>query len=247
MSIGQTIANLFGGGQANQAPAQAPIQQAQPTPPGNIPAEQTTAMQSAPGNVNAPASSTPSGLDQFNEIWKPVESPEGGTNNSLFNVDPKQLMEAAAKVDFSKSLNPQLVQAVAAGGEGALKALPQLMNAMSQTVYAQNAMTTTKIIEQAVKQTRDSIMADLPQHIKLQSLNDGLRQSNPALNHPAAAPILGALQQQLTVKYPNASASELQTMATQYLEAFTGTMQKPQAPQTKPANGEQDWSAFLNS
>ena len=41
MSIGQAIANLFGGGQApvQQAQPQQP-QQAQPTPPGNIPPNQ---------------------------------------------------------------------------------------------------------------------------------------------------------------------------------------------------------------
>ena len=246
MSIGPTIANLFSG-----APAPAPVQNAAPTP-GNTPAQPTPAMQSDPNNINAPAATTQNqeltGFDKFNDIWKPVESPAGDPNKGLFNVDPKQLMEAAQKVDFSKSINPAHLQAISQGGEPAMAALSQMMNSVSQTVYAQNAMTTAKIVEQAVKQTRESIMKDLPQHIKLQAVNDNLRTENPALNHPAAAPILGALQQQLTVKYPNASATEIAGMAKQYLEGFAGTFAK--APeqntqsQTKP--GETDWTAYLS-
>jgi len=252
MSIGQTIANLFGGASQAAAPQIQTPAQGQPTQPGNLPAQQTPAMASDPSNPNIPANGNPApepvALDQFKDIWNPVQSPAADGNKNLFNVDPKQLMEAASKVDFSKSLNPQLIQAVVAGGEDALKALPQLMNAMSQTVYAQNAMTTTKIVEQAVKQSREDFMKELPQHIKLQSVNDSLRNSNPALNHPAAAPILGALQQQLTVKYPNATPTELQQMASQYLDAFAGAMQKPQQPnQTQANSGEQDWSAYLSS
>lgn len=250
MSIGQTIANLFGGAQSAPAAQSAPVQTAAPTP-GNTPPQATPEMASDPNNINAPAQTTQvqeaNGFDKFNDIWKPVESPAGEANSNLFNVDPKQLMEAAQKVDFSKAINPQHLQAIAAGGENAMAALSQVMNSVSQTVYAQNAMTTAKIVEQAVKQTRDSIMKDLPQHIKLQAVNDNLRTENPALNHPAAAPILGALQQQLTVKYPNASATEIAGMAKQYLEGFAGTFAKP-APQNQPETkpGETDWTTFLN-
>lgn len=248
MSIGQTIANLFGGGQPS---APAPQLQTPAPQPGNLPAQPAPAMQSDPNNINAPAQTTANqeltGFDKFNDIWKPVESPAGDPNQSLFNVDPKQLMEAAQKVDFSKAINPAHLQAISAGGDDAMKALSQVMNSVSQTVYAQNAMTTAKIVEQAVKQTRDSIMKDLPQHIKLQAVNDNLRTENPQLNHPAAAPILGALQQQLTVKYPNASANEIAGMAKQYLEGFASTFAKPVAQTDTKQSGDTDWTAYLNS
>jgi len=246
MSIGQAIASLFSG-----APAPAPQAQAAPQP-GNLPPQPAQAMQSDPNNINAPAQATANqeatGFDKFNDIWKPVESPAGDPNASLFNVDPKQLMAAAQKIDFSSAISPTQLQAISQGGEGAVKAFAQAMNSISQTVYAQNAMTTTKIVEQATKQAREAMLKELPQHIKLQAVNDNLRTENPALNHPAAAPILGALQQQLTVKYPNASATEISSMAKQYLEGFAGTFAKQpdQNNQTQAKPGETDWSAYLS-
>lgn len=245
MSIGQTIANLFGGAAAQ------PAQPATPQP-GNLPAQPAPAMASDPSNVNAPAATTATqeatGFDKFNDIWKPSESPAADPNASLFNVDPKQLMAAAQKIDFSSAINPQQLQAISAGGPDAVKAFAQAMNAVSQTVYAQNAMTTTKIVEQATKQAREAMIRELPQHIKLQAVSDNLRTENPALNHPAAAPILGALQQQLTVKYPNASASEISGMAKQYLEGFAGTFAKQpdQTSQSQTKPGETDWTSYLN-
>ncbi len=249
MSVGQMLSNLFGGAQNPQAQQQ-PQAQPQPTPPGNIPVQQTAAMQSDPNNINVPAQTTQAqveGLDKFTDLWKPAESPSGQQPSQLFNVDPKQLMEAASKVDFSKAINPNHLQAISAGGEDAMKALSQVLNQVSQTVYAQNAMTTTKIVEQAVKQTRDSIMADLPQHIKLQAASDSLRNDNPALNHPSAAPIIGALQQQLAVKFPNASATELATMAKNYLTDFASVAApRPTQTQEQSSSKETDWSAYLS-
>lgn len=254
MSIGSIMSNLFGGGTANAAPA--PQQMPQP---GNFPTAPTPGMASDPNNVNAPAASTnaqatattpaPEGLDKFNDLWKPVESPAGDPAPSMFNVKPEQLMDAARKIDFTKVMNPQQLQAVAQGGEGAVTAMAQIMNTVAQTVYAQNAHATTKIVEQAVNQAKEAMRSELPQHIKLQNVSESIRTSNPALNHPAAAPIMGALQQQLTLKYPNATAAEISTMATDYLSNFASQF-APKAPQQSKtdaqAAGNFDWDAWAN-
>lgn len=251
MSIGQAIANLFGGGSQNNQQQQAPAQQAQPTPPGNIPPNQNPQQVSDPSNPNVPAQTTTeqnkTGLDAFNDIWKPAESPAGAAPTDFLNVDPKQLMEAASKVDFSKVINPASLQAISAGGEDAMKAFAAAMNQVAQATYAQSTMATAKIVQQAVAKTKESIMSDLPQHIKLQNVDNNLRTENPALNHPAAAPILGALQQQLTVKYPNATSAELTKMAQDYLSNFA-QMAMPASKQNQTqtqASNEPDWDAWL--
>ena len=253
MSIGSMMANLFGGGQPQQ-----PQQQQMPQP-GNLPAQQTPAMQSSPANPNVPAGQTdpapanpatnaqPEGLDRFNDLWKPVESPAGGAPDPLFNVDPKQLMEAAKKIDFTKVIQPTQLQAIAQGGEQAVSAFAQALNTVAQTVYAQNAHATAKIVEQAVAKSQEAIRSELPQHIKRQTVSDSLRTDNPALSHPAAAPILGALEQQLTMKFPNATAPEIKAMATDYLTSFAGTFQKPASQQTQSAQTNQgmDWDSWI--
>ena len=246
MSVGQMFQNLFGG-----APASQP---ANPMPqPGNLPAAPAPGMAADPANPNVPAAQTnaPSapleGLDKFNDLWKPAESPAGDTSNPMFNVDPKQLMDAAKKIDFAKVIQPAQLQAISQGGEGAVQAFAAAMNQVAQTVYAQSAHATSKIVEQAITNSQTQFLNELPQHIKRQSVSETLRADNPALTHPAASPILGALEQQMTQKFPNASSMEISRMAQEYLVSFSNAMQKP-APAPTPSSGSKDadWSAYLS-
>lgn len=253
MSIGSVMSSLFGGGQSQAATQQ----QAQPSQPGNFPANQTPAMASDASNVNAPAQTTsqtsaagPQGLDKFNDLWKPSESPAGAAPEALINVKPEQMMEVAKKIDFTKVMNPEQLQAVAAGGQGAVAAMAQIMNSVAQTVYAQNMHATKTMVEQAVQKNQEQFMTQLPQHIKLQNVSESIRGENPAFNHPAAAPIMGALQQQLTTKFPNATAAEIASMAKEYMTGFANTLQPKQTQsQTQSeaqAAGNFDWDAWAN-
>ena len=252
MSIGSMMSQLFGGAQP-----QAASQPAQPTP-GNIPPQATAAMAAAPGNPNAPANSVPAdggqgqqnlqpeGLDKFNDLWKPVESPPGAGPDPMFNVKPEQLMEAARKIDFTKVIQPAQLDAIAQGGQGAVQAFAQALNTVAQTVYAQNAHATTKIVEQAVNKARDDFRASIPNEVRQLSVTDSLRSSNPALSHPAAAPILGALGQQLSVKYPNASPSEIQKMAGEYLSSFASAMNPPASQTDSQSSANSfDWDKYV--
>ena len=106
------------------------------------------------------------------------------------------------------------------------------------------------MVEQAVAKAREQFNADIPAHVKKLQVSDTLRQENPVFNHPAASPILGAIESQLTVKYPNASASEITTMAKQYLEGFATAVTAPAAAKAATAaaavkaKSETDWSNF---
>jgi len=248
MSIGEMFSNLFSGAPAApQQQAQAP---AQPQP-GNLPEQMTAGMQSAPGNVNTPATGNPppaEGLDKFNDLWKPAESASNGQPNGMFNVDPKQLMDAAKKIDFTKVIQPAQLQAIAAGGPDAMNAFAQALNSVAQTVYAQNAHATAKIVEQAIGKSQDAMRLEMPGQIKRLNVSESLRAENPALTHPAASPILGALEQQMTQKFPNASSMEISKMAQEYLVSFSKAMQKPEqqaAPGTSTGSKDADWSAYL--
>lgn len=121
----------------------------------------------------------------------------------------------------------------------------QALNKVAQTVYAQNAMATSKIVEQALGNAKTAWTSELPGFIKSQNVSETLRTENPAFNHPAASPILGALQQQLNVKFPNASSQEIASMAKSYLGQFAQAVSPQQSQQSaKPEDGV-DWTKFL--
>ena len=257
MSIFST---LFGGG----TPAPATPAAATPAPataqpganqPGQIPPATTAATNATPGTapngvIPEGATATPaSPLDQFNDLWKPSEN--NGEPQPLINVDPKALADAAKKTDFTKMISPEQLSAIGQGGEAAVQAFAQAMNSVAQGVYAQSAFATTKIVQQAVNKAREQFQAELPAHVKKLNVSENLRGENPAFAHPAASPILGALEIQLTQKHPNASAGEITQMAKQYLETFAGAINAPKAAAEaeatrKAANSkETDWNSFL--
>lgn len=245
------FSNLFGGGNTQTTAAPAP--QTPPPQQGNIPAAPT--MDTNPANPAAPVQQQgqqpqqePQGLDQFTDLWKaPEQSSQTPANQALLNVDPQKLMEAAGKVDFAKVIPQESLQAISAGGPEAMQHFAQALNKVAQTVYAQNAMATSKIVEQALGNAKSAWSAELPNFIKSQNVSETLRAENPAFNHPAASPILGALQQQLTVKFPNASSQEIASMAKTYLGQFASAVNGPQNQnnQSQSQDDGVDWTKFL--
>lgn len=246
--IMQMFTNLMGGS-APAAPA------SQPTPPGQIPSTAAATAATPPGtapNGTVPPTTEPNPnatpLDAFSKLWETDPNAATPANTSVFGeVDPKKFMEAAGKVDFAKAIKPEMLQAIQAGGEDGMKAFAAAMNSVAQNVYAQASFASTKITEQAMQKAREAFIAEIPQHIRSSTASESLRAENPIFSHPAAAPILEAVQSRMQVKFPNASAAELTAMAKTYLENFAAGVspQKPKAGD-KPEDKNTDWSTFLD-
>jgi hypothetical protein len=187
-------------------------------------------------------------MDQFKSLWEPTVTQGVDTTlpqNIFSGADPVKMLEAARKVDFSKSIPPDVLSKITAGGPDAAAAFSQALNDVSQRAYAQSSFASTKMIEQALAKFQEGIDNRLPGQIKKHAVSDSIRESNPALQHPAAAPIMEALQSQMAVKYPNATVSEIKDMASQYLTAFAGSA----LPQKKadPVPASENWDSFFSA
>lgn len=190
-------------------------------------------------------------LDTFKDIWQtPTNTPTDSDGSVYSQVDPQKLMESAGKVDFAKAVTPEQLKAIATGGEGAVAAFAAAMNKVAQSVYAQSAFATTKIVDQALQKQQTSFDARLPSLVKKLSVNENLQDQNPLLSNPALTPLVSALSEQLVRKNPNATSSEIQSQVNDYFAAL-GTSFAPKPPETpatraaaKAAKAE-DWSAFL--
>ena len=235
-------------GQPNGAPAaNSPSQAAAPGQP--LPGTSATPG-TAPNGV-VPEGAAVSPLDTFKDIWQTAANPADDTSGPMFSgVDPQKLMESAGKVDFAKAVTPEQMQAIAAGGEGAVKAFAESMNKIAQTVYAQSAFATTKIVDQAMERQQQNFAKNLPSMVKKFSVNENLQAENPLLSNPALTPLVSALSEQLVRKNPNATSGEIQQQVNDYFAAL-GTSFAPKAPETpqsraaaKAAKSE-NWDAFL--
>jgi hypothetical protein len=236
--------------------------QPQPGSPGNIPAPQGSPTAQSNGtapNGIVPAPATPTTpapatnpLDEFSKMWEAPTNAEGKpippANTELFTVDHKQLMEAAGKVDFSKTLSPELLAKINAGGEGATTALLEAMNKTSQQVYAQSAIATSEIVKEAIRKSTEASEKLFADKVKNLNISESLREQNAVFSHPAAAPVLSAIQERLTIKNPGASTAEIKEMANKYLSSFADALAPKTAPVVTPGNKgatETDWSTFL--
>lgn len=206
-----------------------------------------TPAPATPTPAPTPASEVPvSPLDSFNKLWEttpidPAAPPEPGKFFS--SADPAKMLASARKVDFAKSISPELLEKMAAGGQDSKAAFAAALNEVGQRAYAQATLAATQIADASIKNYSDGSASRLPSLIKQHSVAETIRNSNPLLQHPAAAPILDALQSQLTVKYPQATVKEIEAFASEYLKAFSAAANP--VPETKVPASE-DWSTFEN-
>lgn len=245
---------IFG---AKTAPANTPNQPAavQPNPTNNPAQNQPIATAAATPGTDAngvvPPGAAEAPLDKYKDLWQPVvhdEKNPAPQNQGPAPVDPQKLMEAAAKVDFSKIVNQDMLAKIAGGGEEAAAAFVQALNLTAQTVYGQSAVTTAKIVEQAVSQARDDFASQIPGMLRNQNIKSRVFEDNPAFNNPAVAPLIEAQVQQLSLKYPKATPAELNGMAKEYLAGVAGLINPPKADASAKgktsAQGE-DWDAYM--
>src|SRR5512139_2024705 len=225
---------------APTAPAQAPATPAAPAAPNTD--------GSTPPN-NAPvAAATP--LDAFGTLWQ--TDPNAGNQpppGAFPGLDAKTVFEASKKANFASAATAEQYQAIAAVGDGAIKAMQEVSNASTQAVFAQNTLATAKLIEQALTKTRAEMDAQLPGLVKRHTAADSLQTENPALSHPAAQPIISAIQAQMALKHPEATASQLAQMSKEYLANFANLAKTPDAPAAATKTNKQpeiDWDQWAN-
>lgn len=232
MSLGQTFSRIFGTG--NTAP-DVPVPQVPQGTQG--------------GTVQVPTPTTPpaSPMDNWKDLWQPTPASKDIDTtlpaNMFAGTDPAKMLESARKVSFADQIPQEVLAKITAGGPEAAAAFMTALNDVGQRSYAQSSFATTKIVEAALAKFQEGIENRLPSAIKKHQVSDSIRQANPALQHPAAAPILEALQNQFTIKYPNATVNEIQDMAQRYLTQFS-QLAAPPAPRTKEQqDADFDWDA----
>lgn len=222
-------------------------QPAAPAPAATQAPVQGTQPAAAPEAPAAPANP----LDEFKNLWEaPKEgdpTPPNFDPTKLFQIDPAKIQAAVGQMDFTQSVTPDLLQQVTAGGEGAVQALAKVMNTVAQTAFAQSMLGASKLVETAMVKANDSLDARMKEGIRQQQISTQIRETNPALNHPAAQPLVAALEAQFTQKYPTASPTEITKMAQDYLVKFASVANpsSPSQQQTTPPG--EDWEKFFMS
>lgn len=158
-------------------------------------------------------------LDDFKTLWETPKDDKGNplppTSNAVsIAFDPAKMGEALNKVNLASNVPADLVQKALGGDQ---QAFIEAMNAVGKNTFMLAAQSAVKLMEDALKKHDASVTARMPGLVKEHMTSDRLVSENPVFSHPSTAPVLQALQKQFQLKHPNATATELQGMAKQYL------------------------------
>lgn len=254
------LTQFFGGAAgAAGAAGQQQGQQGQPGQQGQQqaaqPGQQQPGQVQQPAGVQAPAGSAApaaSPLDAFAGLWQTAQQ-EQKADPLTAEVIPmgaeqlQALQQRVSNVNFLSGVKPESV-AAALGGDQA--AFMSVINSAVQAAMLQSVRVNNTMLNAAVNQRTQEIMKALPSNVQQALTANQLRQDLPIFNHPAAAPLLSALEQNLTLNQPGITPAQATQVAKSYLQnffaEFSGTNPNQQQQTTTTPAGI-DWSKMFTS
>ncbi len=227
------------------------VQQPQQTAHGQQ--AQAATPQTDPTKVTADPTAQVSPLDSFSKLWepKPVEKdapPEFDPSN-IFSLNQETMAQALAQVDFAKGITEDQVAAVQAGGPDAVKALMEMLNNTARQTMGAATQASAKMIESALTGASGAMDKKINNQVRQNQIASHLQETNPALTHPAAAPMVAALQAQLAAQFPKASPSEITQKVQDYMGAFAAVASgKPEAEaEAAKLTAGTDWEKYFTN
>jgi hypothetical protein len=262
MALMPSIMSLFGSRPqaTGPTPADPGTQQQQQQSAAQNPSVPSSATPASTGSLAAiPAAGTgdQSPLANFQDLWKADPNNNQQTPSLVpnFNLDPKGLMDAAKKVNFTQHIAPELVTKAMSGDAASFL---EVINQAAQLGYANATAASGEIIKNSLGSAQ-TVLRDqvLPGAFRDQAITQAFSENNPIFSDPAVAPMLGMLKSQLAMKYPTAAPQELATMAAQYISGMsqkvvtasggTITTKEQQNGSRFQAPPEQDWGKFFDA
>lgn len=233
--------------QGTATPEQAVGQGQQVTPESQKTAMAEAGVPNAFAGTKADPSAAASPLDAFTEVFKVDPNKAVMPNDPLFKMDEQKLAESIANMEFAPQIQPDIMHKIMAGDAGALQ---KLLNQSTQQAFRQAVQMTQKMVEHGVTTSASRMETQLPDKFRSMQAQQTL-QDDPVFSHEAMKPMVSALQQQFSAKYPNASGPQISKMVKDFMQATAETIspQKAAAPQNAAeffAKGDQGNTNFFD-
>ena len=181
---------------------------------------------------NNPSKDTQNPLDAYEKLF------DNATTNSdiqapSFSLDPSVVKATAGKLDFTKGINPELIQKA---NSGDATAMMQLIQEVSRNSYQAALEHTTKLTDAHLGQRAEFDTQRVQKGVKQQLTSDALR-SNPNYSHPVVRAELNRIAQAFAAspEYVDASPQQIAEAAKNYMLEINKAM-SPTDP-TKDSKG----------
>ena len=227
------FANLMQAFQGGSQPPQQPQSQIPPNQPDMNKA--ADANGGIPPITAAPAQEPPAPLADFKDLFTPPDPKTTPTTGPVaLNLDPAKLNQMAGQLDFTKSITPELLAKINAGGPEAMTAMLTAMNVVGQQAFSQAVAANTKIAESAIAATHNNLGAQIPGMVREHAVTSALRENNPMFSNPATQPFLELIGKQFISKYPEATPAQIQEHSKKFLTEYVQEQAKHLGLQITP-------------
>lgn len=195
----------------------------QPQGTSNTPAPNPAAMNNQPAGADAQAGAQTSPLDDFAKIWEPPTQDAQQKNQqkkfSYPKFDNTKLQERVGQMNFASAIPDELLSK-AIGGD--LASMREAMNIVGRQGFQSAFTANNNLNSQLFSQFDASIDERIPAQVKGIQNQAAVFAEMKNLNHPAVAPLLSKVAEQIQMQYPDATPEEIKEKAKIYM----GTMAK---------------------
>lgn len=163
-------------------------------------------------------------LLDFESLWQPNVDKDGkpvqpqGPRPYVPQIDQQKFGEMVGKIDFTKGITADELNAIKNGGDEGVSALMGIVNKTSRNAFQMNFSAMNKLMEQTVASARERFFEEIPGHIRNQLTDDALQTSNPLAKNPAFAPVIKNVKDAYLNKFPKATPTEVNNAVSKYLD-----------------------------
>lgn len=207
------------------------------------PADQNNGM----GNT-APATGGQTPLDEYSKMYdtKPVGDENKSTPPDVLAASISDYAAAAGKLDFTRGIDPELSTKALAGDPVALM---EMMNGVARNAFAQSSYSAGQVTKSALESRLNEVRGSIPEMVRMQQAKAGMLDANSALKHPAAQPLVQAVQAKIAQQFPEATPAEIQNHTLTYLREVGGLFNPASAGNPEQLadgdNATDGWDSFF--
>lgn len=154
-------------------------------------------------------------MDAFKDIFKidpTKQAPKDPLKEPLLSLDPAKIAEAVNKMDFTKGIDPALMQKAL---QGDVASLGQVVNQAARNSYMGSFQAITGILERAISVNNERFGNSLDGRFRNFQVNSA-QSKNPVLNHDSVKPVLASLRSLIAQQNPTMHPEAVATQAEEY-------------------------------
>jgi hypothetical protein len=172
-------------------------------------------------NANNPAKDSENPFDKYKELFDNAAK-KSEFQAPSFSLDPKVVSEVAASMDFTKGVNPELIQKASSGDAAAMM---KLIGEVGRNTYRASLEHAAKLTDTHLGQRSDYESKRLQKGVKEQLTSDAL-SANTNFNHPVIKAELNRIAKQFAEsdEYADASPQEIANAAKKYIVDLNAAM-----------------------